>query len=288
MVMVWALAVAYVQTQTLPQATWLLYGIKPAIIAIVIQALWNLGKKAIKDRPTPLAAIVVIALFFIGGNEILLLIAAGVAVMLWKNWRSTRISSLWLLPLPNLVLQTNPAAPTSPPNGLNVFLIFLKIGSVLYGSGYVLLAFLQRDLVEQSQWLTSTQLLDAVAIGQFTPGPVFTTATFIGYLLAGHVGAIAATIGIFLPAFVLVAVINPWVPRLRQSRWAGGFLDGVNAASMGLMAVVTWELGRVAIVDGLTAGVTLLSLVLLLKFRVNSAWLVLAGGLLGLGVRLVG
>jgi chromate transporter len=155
-------------------------------------------------------------------------------------------------------------------------------------SGYVLLAFLQRELVERNQWLTPQQLLDAVAIGQFTPGPVFTTATFIGYLLAGNAGAIAGTIGIFLPAFVLVWVVNPWVPKLRQSPWASGFLDGVNAASLGLMAGVTYTLGRAALVDGLTVVVAILSVIAVFRFKVNSAWLVLAGGAIGLAAHLLG
>jgi chromate transporter len=146
----------------------------------------------------------------------------------------------------------------------------------------LLLAFLQRDLVERNQWLTSQQLLDAVAIGQFTPGPVFTTATFIGYFLAGNAGAIAGTIGIFLPAFVLVWVVNPWVPKLRQSPWASGFLDGVNAASLGLMAGVTYTLGRAALVDWLTIILAILSAIAVFRLKINSAWLVFAGGGVGL------
>lgn len=166
-------------------------------------------------------------------------------------------------------------------------LFFIKIGSVLYGSGYVLLAFLQRDLVERNRWLTSQQLLDAITIGQFTPGPIFTTATFIGYLLAGNAGAITGTIGIFLPAFILVAVINPWVPKLRGSPWVSSALDGVNAASLGLMAAVTFTLGQVALVDFLTVVSALVSAIVVFCFKVNSAWLVLAGGIVGLIVQLV-
>ncbi|MEO0407485.1 MAG: chromate efflux transporter, partial [Cyanobacteria bacterium P01_A01_bin.135] len=164
---------------------------------------------------------------------------------------------------------------------VQVFLFFLKIGSVLYGSGYVLLAFLQEDLVERSGWLTSQQLLDAIAIGQFTPGPVFTTATFVGYLLAGNLGAIAATIGIFLPAFLLVGLINPWVPALRRSPWFGALLDGVNAASLGLMAVVTYTLARTALVDVPTVLLAVAAIVAVFKFKVNSAWVVLVGALVG-------
>lgn len=281
MAIVWLLAAIYTQYQTVPQVGWLLYGIKPTIIAIVIQALVKLGKSAIKDIPTGIAAATVIALFFLGANEILLLLLAGVGVMLVKNWQQSRgISPAFLLPFSGLFAQISNQS-VKAPDSLSIFFLFLKIGSVLYGSGYVLLAFLQRELIDRSQWLTSQQLLDAVAIGQFTPGPVFTTATFIGYLLAGNAGAIAATIGIFLPAFVLVALVNPWVPKLRKSPWTSGFLDGVNAASLGLMAVVTWELGLAALVDWLTIALALISLLLLLRFKINSAWLVLGGGIVG-------
>ncbi|BAY09477.1 chromate transporter [Calothrix sp. NIES-2098] len=289
MVIVWMLAAIYARYQTVPQVGWLLYGIKPVIIAIVLQAVWNLGKKAAKDIPTIVAGVVAIAAYFAGLNEILLLILLGIAVMLVKNWQARgQTNGALLLPFSGILAQvgTTAAAVTSV-SWVSVFLFFLKIGCVLYGSGYVLLAFLQRDLVERNHWLTSQQLLDAVAIGQFTPGPVFTTATFIGYLLAGNAGAIAGTIGIFLPAFVLVWVVNPWVPKLRQSPWASGFLDGVNAASLGLMAGVTYTLGRAALVDWLTIIVAILSAIAVFRFKINSAWLVLAGGAIGLGLHLL-
>lgn len=288
MLIVWLLAALYVRSQFIPQVGWLLYGIKPVIIAIVVQALWKLGKTAIKNIPTLIAAIAVVAAFFVGVNEILLLVLAGVGVMLLKTLprqSGTGTVGAWLLPLPGAFAQISSISTAPAPSWSNVFLFFLKTGCVLYGSGYVLLAFLQLDLVERHHWLTSQQLLDAIAIGQFTPGPVFTTATFIGYLLAGNLGAIAATIGIFLPAFVLVAIINPWVPKLRQSRWASGFLDGVNAASLGLMAVVTYTLTRTTLVDGLTIAVAIVSAIVVFRFKVNSAWLVLAGGIIGFVAR---
>ncbi|MGF2037844.1 MAG: chromate transporter [Nostoc sp. CmiVER01] len=283
MLIVWALAAIYARYQTVPQVEWLLYGIKPVIIAIVIQAVWNLGKKAAKDVPTIIAGIVGIAAYLAGLNEILVLILLGIAVMLVKNWQARgHTSGAFLLPISGILAQvSSTTAAVTSVSWISVFVFFLKIGCVLYGSGYVLLAFLQRDLVERNQWLTSQQLLDAVAIGQFTPGPVFTTATFIGYLLAGNTGAIAATIGIFLPAFALVWVVNPWVYKLRQSPWASGFLDGVNAASLGLMAGVTYTLGRTALVDWLTIIVAIVSAIAVFKFKINSAWLVLAGGALG-------
>ena len=164
---------------------------------------------------------------------------------------------------------------------------FLKVGSVLFGSGYVLLAFLRGDLVQRWGWLTDQQLMDAIAVGQFTPGPVFTTATFIGYVLAGIPGAILATLGIFLPSFVFVAASSPLIPRLRRSARAGRFLDGVNVASLGLMATVTWQLGRAALIDWVTVGTALVATVLVFRLRVNSAWLVLGGAVVGLGAHIL-
>ncbi|MGF1516034.1 MAG: chromate efflux transporter [Elainellaceae cyanobacterium] len=291
MTLVWILAAIYDRYQTVPEVGWLLYGIKPVIIAVILQALWKLGKKALKDAPTVAAAIAVVGAFFLSVNEILLLLAAGLGVMLYKNWR--RRTSAALLPVTGLLAQTGStplsAAPVERPvTWVQAFLFFLKIGSVLYGSGYVLLAFLQEDLVERHGWLTSQQLLDAIAIGQFTPGPVFTTATFVGYLLAGNLGAIAATIGIFLPAFLLVGLISPWVTTLRRSPWFGAFLDGINAASLGLMAVVTLTLARAALLEAPTvqlriaaALLALASAVAVFKYKINSAWIVLAGGVIG-------
>jgi chromate transporter len=178
------------------------------------------------------------------------------------------------------------AAAAATPFGLwPLFAVFLKIGAVLFGSGYVLLAFLRADLVQRLGWLTERQLLDAVAVGQITPGPVFTTATFIGYVLGGTSGAAVATLGIFLPAFVFVALSGPLVPRLRRSPTAGAVLDGVNVASLALMAVVTWELARGALVDPVTLGMAAVGLLLLVRFRVNSAWLVLGGAVIGLALR---
>ncbi len=176
--------------------------------------------------------------------------------------------------------QDSPAVGLSP-----LLLVFLKIGSVVYGSGYVLLAFLRADLVTRLHWLTSAQLLDAVAVGQFTPGPVFTTATFIGYVLAGPWGALVATVGMFLPAFVLVAVSGPLVPRIRHSPTAAAFLDGVNVAALALMAFVTWQLDRAALVDGVTVALAVAAAGVLFRFRINSAWLVLGGALVGLLLR---
>jgi chromate transporter len=297
MLIVWALAWVYVKYGSLPEATFLLYGIKPVIIAIVVQSLWGLGKSAIKGPLTGLIGAIVIVLFFLGINEILLLFAAGFVAMAVENlWRRGKEATAMLLGLPILSIfsasvHASAAAiavsPIVPISLLKLTLFFLKIGSVLFGSGYVLLAFLRADLVERWHWLTDQQLLDAIAIGQFTPGPVFTTATLIGYLVAGSPGAILATIGIFLPAFVFVLISSPFIPKLRSSSWASGFLDGVNAASLALMAAVTWQLGRAAVIDWFTAVLALISAVLVFRLKINSAWLVLGGGLIGLACKLL-
>jgi|JFJP01.1.fsa_nt_gi chromate transporter len=283
MLLVWGLAAIYVEYQTVPAVGWLLYGVKPVIIAIIAQALWKLGKSALKNIPTWSAGILVVILYFLKINEIALMLGAGVAVSLVRNLskRNSQSLSIFLFPFSFFPLGAI-AAETHPKTWTAVFLSFLKIGSVLYGGGYVLLAFVQQEFVDRTHWLTSQQLLDAVAIGQFTPGPLFTTATFIGYLVAGNLGAIAGTIGIFLPAFILVPVINPFVSQLRKSPWTGGFLDGVNAASIGLMAAVAWELGRETLIDIWTIVVAIASLAILLKFpKFNSAWLVIVGAAIG-------
>jgi chromate transporter len=292
MLIVLALAWAYVAYGSVPQAIWLLYGIKPVVIAVVVQALWGLLRTAAKGPLLAAVGLVVLALYLVGFNEIALMVGGGIFVMLVENvrrWRHGQTSPLvGLLPVSGLgsglvvpsfaQIAVTAAVPFSQSL---LFLTFLKIGSVLYGSGYVLLAFLRNDFVERLGWLTNQQLLDAVAIGQFTPGPVFTTATFIGYVVGGVPGALLATLGIFLPGFVFVAVANPLVPRLRRSKWMSGLLDGVNVAALGLMAAVTWELGRSAIVDPLTATLAAAAAVLLIRLKVNSAWLILGGGLVG-------
>jgi chromate transporter len=284
-----ALARAYVQYGTTPTAEWLLYGIKPVIIAVVVQALWGLTRTAVKGPFLAAVGLATLALYLLGFNEIALLIGGGLLVMLVKNWRRmSRRGVAAALPLLGSAPAWVATLQVSASVGLvRLFLIFLKIGAVLYGSGYVLLAFLRNDLVVRTGWLTSQQLLDAVAIGQFTPGPVFTTATFIGYVLAGLPGAVLATVGIFLPSFLFVAAVNPLIPRLRRSPWMGALLDGVNVAALGLMAAVIWELGRAAIVDWLTALLAVLAAVALIRFRINSAWLVLGGGLAGLAYYLL-
>lgn len=287
MLIVLALAWAYVRFGSLPQAAWLLYGIKPVIVAIVAHALWNLGRTAVKGPLTALVGAAGLVLFFLGVNEIAILLLGGLVVLGYRLLERRATRSAGSPPASLLALLPGPAlfglAQTSEPVSLlRLFLIFLKIGSVLYGSGYVLLAFLRTDLVVRTGWLSDQQLLDAIAIGQFTPGPVFTTATFIGYLIGSWPGALLATIGIFLPSFLFVAASSPLIPRIRRSFWAGPLLDGVNVASLALMAAVTWQLAGAALRDPLTIGLAILTGVLLVRTKINSAWLVLGGGVIGL------
>lgn len=282
MIIVLAFAWVYVAYGTLPQIESILYGVKPVVMAIVLQALWQLARTAVKNVWFALLGGVALVLSFLGVNELVVLFAGGLIVGLvsW-GYRRTRTATAIL---PIFLFQTG----TSAAGGatlLGIFLFFLKIGSVLFGSGYVLLAFLRADLVERYGWLTNQQLLDAVAIGQVTPGPVFTTATFIGYILAGTPGAFVATIGIFLPAFVFVALSGWLVPRIRESAVLSGFLDGVNVASLALMAYVTYELGRSAVVDGVTVVLFSVAAVALVWFRVNSVWLIGGAALFGFLLR---
>jgi chromate transporter len=284
MAMVTALAWSYVRFGSTPQAEWLLYGVKPVVIAIILQALWSLSKRAIKTPLMVVLGLGVLALYFAGVNELLLLLVGGLAVMLVANATRLRDIRPWrwsLVPLVGIHAGEVMTLMAAPVGLAPLFLTLLKIGSVLYGSGYVLLAFLRADLVQRLGWLTDRQLLDAVAIGQLTPGPVFTTATFIGYVLGGLPGALVATAGIFLPSFVFVAISNPLIPKMRSSPSVGALLDGVNVASLGLMSAVTWQLGRASLIDPPTIVVALVSLGLLIRFKVNTTWLIALGAAAG-------
>jgi chromate transporter len=281
MLIVMVLAWTYQVYGETPAATWLLYGVKPVMVAIVLLAILDLGRKAIKDALTLAIGVSVFALYFLQVNEIALLFAGGAIVMVAANLQRLRRERLHNLAAP-LALFSLPTLAATPFDLSTLFFTFLKIGSVLYGSGYVLLAFLRSDFVVRLGWLSDQQLLDAIAIGQVTPGPVFTTATFIGFVLGGTPGALVATLGIFLPAFIFVALSNPFIPRLRSSTWFSGLLDGVNVASLGLMAAVTVELGRASLIDPLTIGIALVSAALLIRYKMNSTWLVVGGAALGL------
>ncbi len=288
MLMVWGLAWGYQQFQFLPQVKYIFAGLQPVVAGLVAQALWKLSKSALKIAPNWTIASVaptLIGFMTIGAcilkiNEVLWLLLMGVGMMLWQNWRSGNISGKGSgRNLSVVFLAGLPPAGKAVSAGW-VFGIFFKIGLVMYGGGYVLIAFLQQDLVDRQQLLTSQQLLDAVSIGQITPGPLFTTATFIGYLLAGHGGAIAGTVGIFLPGFLLVALLRPWLDKVQDSPWIKGFLAGINPAAWGLMAFVVVQL-----VLGLGSWPVRLmaigSLLLLLKWPNISLWLMLGGAIAG-------
>jgi chromate transporter len=288
--LVLAIAWAYVRYGSLPQAAGILYGVKPVVIAVVLQALWRLGGSALKSPRLIGIAAGAAALAFLRVNELVVLLVAGLAAAV-GSVSARRLRSTLARHCPTVLplAAANGGAAVAASFGLwPMFLFFLKVGSVLFGSGYVLIAFLRADLVERWHWLTPGQLLDAVAVGQVTPGPVFTTATFIGYLLAGPKGALLATVGIFVPAFFFVAVSGLVLPRLRRSPVASAVLDGVNAGSLALMAVVTFELGRSALVDLPSVGLAAASAFLLLRLQVNSAWLVAGGAVVGLAIRLFG
>jgi chromate transporter len=283
-----ALAWVYTRFGTLPQAVTFLYGVKAAILAVVLQALWRLGRDALKTKPLAALCLGAIVANALGVHELLVLFGGGMLVAMIRTWhrrsKPPRQRAAFGL-VPPLVLLPMVVAGTAVAGGLgHLFLLFLKTGAVLFGSGYVLLAFLRADLVHRWRYLTEQQLLDAIAAGQVTPGPVFSTATFVGYLVHGLPGAMVATAGIFLPAFVFVALSGPLVPRIRRSPAAAAFLDGVVVASLALMGVVTWQLAGAAVVDVPSAALTLVSTVLLVRFRVSSPCLVLGSGLLGLAL----
>ncbi|NTW91486.1 MAG: chromate transporter [Erysipelotrichaceae bacterium] len=263
-IIVLALAVFYVNYGTLPFVSGLFDGVKPVILAIVLQALYRLSKSVLSSFEKILIFIAVLALSFFGFSEIpLILIGASIYFIIKK-------------------MPKNKTFVVEPMSWFLVFLVFLKIGSVLYGSGYVLLSFLETEFVLRYGAITSQTLLDAVAVGQFTPGPVFTTATFVGYVIAGFPGAIAATIGIFLPSFLLVGLVFPWFEKLRKNPILSIVLDGVNVASIALMAAVTVKLGIATLIGWQSIIIFLVSAVLLIKTKINSTWLILAGSIIGI------
>ncbi|HVF10622.1 MAG TPA: chromate efflux transporter [Abditibacteriaceae bacterium] len=289
-----ALAWAYERYGALPQMRWLLYGVQPVVIAIIAQALWKLARTALKGVFPVAVALLSIALVAAEINEVAVIaLAAGIGLV--AGWMTSRRNRNESTPAPEdvdpmtapprsvpAIILFGGSAVLAAPTVWSIFLVFLKIGSVIYGSGYVLLAFLRADLVERLHWLSDQQLVDAVAVGQMTPGPVFTTATFIGYQIAGVPGALAATLGIFLPSFLFVGFLSLVMAQLRDSPVARVFLDAVNAASLALMATVTFQLLRIALMDARTVAIAVAALATLLMLRLNSAWLIGAGAVLGL------
>ena len=282
---------AYVRFGALPEVSGLLYGVKPVVIAVVLQALWSLGRTALKTRGLVALGVVALIAVAVGVNELLILFGAAMVMIIVRRVAQARAhqtsDARGAFALPISATAVSATAAGVAPFGLwPLFLVFLKTGAVLFGSGYVLIAFLRADLVERLGWLTERQLLDAVAVGQVTPGPVFTTATFVGYVLGGGPGAVIATIGIFLPAFIFVALSGLVLPRIRRSPMTRAVLDGVNVASLALMAAVTFQLARAALVDWVTLALALAAVLMLFRWRTNSAWLVLGGAMIGLAVRL--
>ena len=282
-----AFAWAYGAYGETPTAEWLLYGIKPVVVAVVVQAIWGLGRTALKGWKLPALALAVLALALVGVDELVLLLGAGALLAIVGSLPTLRRGAVALLPagpvldlLWPTVLAVSAAPETYSP--FRLFLGFLKIGATLYGSGYVLLAFVNQEFVERLGWLSGQELLDAVAVGQFTPGPVFTTATFVGYLVGGWGGAVVATLAIFLPSFLIVGLTHRLIPRIRANPVSAGFLDGVNAAAIALMAAVMLTIGRDALVDLPTILLALGAALLLIRVKVNSAWLILGGALAGL------
>jgi chromate transporter len=306
-VIVGVLAWAYVRFGSLSQTGWVLYGITPVVIGVIADALVQMGRTAVRRLWAVPLGLAVFALALLHLNILVLMVIGAAVGMLAgtvgdgrrrdepRSVREHRRPGRWrggpggIVPIATWGMLATPAAATAASafSLLTLFLTFLKIGSVVFGSGYVLLAFLRADLVTHLHWLTDRQLVDAVAVGQVTPGPVFTTATFIGYVTGGIGGALVATVAIFLPGFVLVALVHPLLPRIRRSERARAFLEGATVSALGLMAAVTVELGRAAIVDAFTAALPVASFLILRRFRVNSTWLVLGAAVAGVAIKLV-
>ena len=276
-----ALAWTYVRYGGLPQVQGLLYGTKPVMVAIIVQAIWKLGRTAYRRWLLALAGIACFAAAIFGAPPIAVLLASGGVAMLasWQRNRSTTAMGVAGLPL----TASGGAAGAVGATGLApLFFVFLKLGVIVFGSGYVLVAFLKADLVDRLHWITGPQLLDAITAGQVTPGPVFATATFLGFLLRGWPGAAVATAAIFLPSFLMAGMVGALAGHIRKSVLAAAFLDGVNAAAVALMAAVAIVLGRATFLDGWTWVLGLVSAALLLRYKVNASWLILSGATLGI------
>ena len=270
------LAYLYVQYGELPEVAPFLFGIKPAVLAIIAAAVWKLGKKAVKTRELAILGISVLIAAFLGVHEIAALLGAGIVGTLYYTLKAKVKTAAVVIPLPMLLGSILSKAPV-----LKVFLTFLKVGAILYGSGYVLFAYLDAELVSKG-WLTRTELIDAIAVGQFTPGPVLSTATFIGYQLSGLWGAIAATTGIFLPSFIFVLILNPFISKMRQSRILGYFLDTVNVAAVAIMLAVLIVMGMDTLLDWRAIILASMSTFFVFsKWKVNVIWLILGGAIAG-------
>ncbi len=283
-ILVTLIAMAYVRYGSLPQVSGVMYALKPVVIAVVVQAIWKLARAALKSKWLAVVGLVSGVLYALHLHIVVILVIAALLAgtpILFRLKSPRELRAIVLAPVSPVHALGAVVAVSVSCKLWRLFLVFAKIGAVLFGSGYVLLAFLRADLVDGLHWLTERQLLDSVAVGQITPGPVFTTATFIGYLLAGIPGAVVATVGIFAPGFAFVALSGRVLPWIRRSRVAGAMLDGVVVGSLALMGVVAWQLGRAALIDIPAVVIAFLSAILLLRFRINSAWLIVAAGLFG-------
>ena len=287
MLMILALSWAYVRYGTLPAAQWILYGVNPIVISIIADALWSLGRAALKNLALASMAVVALVLYFKGVSVVAIILGTAALTAAFAYSKSkTGKPTIAVLPMLGMGVGAAAVASSAIPFSMaRLFLTFLKIGAVAYGSGYVLLAFMHADFVTHLHWLTEKQLLDAIAAGQITPGPVFASATFVGYVTGGLKGALLATLGIFLPSFVFIAILFPFIPKLKKSAGARVFLDGINAATVGLMAAVSWQLARGAILDAFTAVEAVIGFLILRRFRINSAWLILGGLVAGFALK---
>jgi chromate transporter len=269
----------YAEYGQLPEVEPFIYGIKPAVLAIIASAIFKLGKKALKDWELGILGVLVLAVSILGMNEIVALLVAGIAGAFYF-YTKYKLSGNTKSFLPFLLLQL-PTVSITNISYLSVFWVFLKVGAVLYGSGYVLFAYLDAELVSQG-WMTEQLLIDAVAVGQFTPGPVLSTATFIGYQLSGVWGALAATTGIFLPSFLFVWILNPLVPKMRQSKILSYFLDSVNIAAVAVMVAVLVEMSKVALTDWRGIVITVVSVTFTFGVKkINAMWIIIVGAVLG-------
>lgn len=274
------LAYLYVSYGKLPQIEPFLYGIKPAVIAIILSAIFKLGKKALKNWQLAVIGIATVIASLCGINEITIILAGGFIGLLCLGIPQMADKKLSVL-IPAFLIPSGIAL-TKTVTNTKLFFVFLKVGAILFGSGYVLVAYLDAELVEKLGWLTKSELLDAIAIGQFTPGPVLSTASFVGYQVNGIWGALAATLGIFLPSFLFVLILNPIVPRLRKSKLASGFLDAVNISAVGIMIGVTYRLSEEILINWQSITIALISMVLVFYYKkLNAFWIVIIGAVLG-------
>jgi chromate transporter len=283
MVIVLGFAWAYVRFGSLPSLEAVLYGIKPVVVAILLSALWGMLKTRMKLSLGLAISFIVLMAYLLRLGPLPLLLGSGAFMGLWNLLKSkdkpppstgSLLSLFLFMPDIQRIPETFSLA--------RLFWVFIKAGSLMYGSGYVLLAFIENDLVKNLGWLTQSQLIDAIAVGQVTPGPLATTATFVGYITSGVPGALLATLAMFLPGFIFVLITRPFLYQLRASVLGSGFLDGVIYASLGLWAGVTWEITGAALVDPISVGIMVLSLFLLIAFDPNTSWLILGGALIGL------